>query len=322
MPTVLAADVGGTKTQLGLFDAGSATPVATRRLATGDFDNFGSLVATFLDGRTTPVDAACIAVAGPVTGRRVKLTNVPWTVDADELAARFHLRAVRLANDVAATARAIPLLETSQLETLHAGAPDPDGPRALIAPGTGLSEATRHRSAGTWTAYGSEAGHADFAARTPREIALLTRLSSELGRVSYEHVLSGPGLTRLHAFVHDGRRCEPVDAVPPAERPAAIARRGLSGDCPRCIETLELFVSALGAEAGNLGLRAVATGGVYLGGGIPRRLLAALRRPAFLDAFTDKAPMRALVERMPVSVITEPAAALTGAAALACELLP
>ena len=320
--TILAGDVGGTKTWLGLFDAGAPrpSPVETARYATLEFDGLADLVARFLDdaGTRGAPAAACFGVAGPVRDGVSRLTNVPWTADAREIRERFGIASVRLLNDVEAMARAIPHLGAHELAVVHAGVPDPDGNAALIAPGTGLGEAGLHRVDGRLVPMPSEGGHADFAARTPRELEFAAAFAAERGRVTLEDVVSGPGLVNLHAFAHRGAVCA-GDALPddPRRRPAAVTGNALAGACAACAEALRLFVSALGAAAGNLALRTLATAGVYVGGGIVPKLLRAVRTGDFVDAFLDKHPMRGLLERVPVRVILERHPALLGAAVAA-----
>ncbi len=260
-------------------------------------------------------------MAGPVRGQIARLTNVPWTVDAAKVAHRFQIAQVRLLNDLAAMAHAVPALAEDQCFVIRTGQPEPTGNAALIAPGTGLGETLMHNIDGRFVPAPSEGGHCDFAARTAREMDLVKDLTSRFGRASYEQVISGPGLVNLHRFTHGDSSCAAVPHdLPEADRPALITQAGIEARCPHCVEVLDLFVSALGAEAGNLGLRSVATAGVYLGGGIPPKILPALKTPTFIDAFLAKAPMHALVETMPVTVILEPDAALVGAALAAADL--
>ena len=207
----------------------------------------------------------------------------------------------------------MPTLTGDQLAVIRPGSPEADGNAALIAPGTGLGETLLHKVGGRFVPAPSEAGHADFAARTGREADLARALIARFGRASYEQVISGPGLVNIHRFVHGDAGCGAVPPdTPAADQPALIARSGLERRCAGCVEALELFVGALGAEAGNLGLRSVATAGVYLGGGIPPKILPALRTPTFLDAFRSKAPMGALVDAMPIAVILEAARRAAG----------
>ena len=321
---LLAGDVGGTKTLLGLYSAETRPPHVheVRRFPTLDFDSLDDLVAEFLRATryTGSIAAACFGVAGPVRGQVAKLTNVPWLVDANQVATRFRIAHVRLLNDLAAMAYAVPVLTDDQLAVIRNGQPEPTGNAVLIAPGTGLGETLMHNIDGRFVSVPSEGGHADFAARTEREMALVVSMTARHGRVSYEQVVSGPGLVNIHRFVHADTECPAVPAnTQELDTPALISRAGLERSCPGCVETLELFVGALGAEAGNLGLRSVATAGVYLGGGIPAKILPALKTQNFLEAFLAKSPMHALVDAMPVAVILEPDAALMGAALAAHE---
>ena len=323
---LLAGDVGGTKTLLGLYARGTPRPAAhdVNHFRTLDFDGLTDIVDEFLQAADHPkIEAACFGVAGPVRDQVAQLTNIPWRVDAHAVATRFSIPRVWLLNDLAAMGYAVGVLAHDQLAFLQPGEPAESGNAALIAPGTGLGEALLHRIDDRWVPSPSEGGHADFAPRTPREIQLLETLTGRFGRASYEHVVSGPGLVNLHQFTHNGEACPVIpDGTPPVDQPALISTAGLEGGCARCAEALDLFVAALGAEAGNLGLRSVATAGVYLGGGIPAKILPALQRPAFLDAFRSKSPMHRLVEVMPVAVILAHDAALLGAAVAAQGLTP
>lgn len=327
MATLLAADIGGTKAVCGLYRTGGRRPepLAVERFRTLDHDSPEALVAAFLDRRAAGVspDAAALGVAGPVRGGASDLTNVPWRVEADAIAERFAIPAVRLLNDLEAMGHVIAVLADDECATLQAGRPAADGNAALIAPGTGLGETVLQRVDGRLAPLAAEAGHADFAARTAVEIDLLRALTRRFGRASWEHVLSGPGLTRIHASRHEGAACPAAaaDGDPAADDlPRRITAAALERRCPRCVETLEVFTGALGAEAGNLGLRAMATAGVYIGGGIAPRILPALRAPRFLDAFAAKGPMQALLRSMPVRVIRIDHPALLGAAVAAADL--
>ena len=323
--TILAGDVGGTKTWLGLFDASAPRPepIETARYRTLEFDGLAGVVARFLDdaGARGVPEAACFGVAGPVRDGVSQLTNVPWTADAREIRERFGMASVHLLNDLEAMGWAVPRLAAHELAVVHAGVPDAAGNAALIAPGTGLGEAALHRVGGRLVPMPSEGGHADFAARTPRELEFAAAFAAERGRVSLEDVVSGPGLVNLHAFTHRGAACtgEPLPDRP-GDRPAAVTASALARACTACEEALSLFVSALGAAAGNLALRTMATAGVYIGGGIVPNLLPAVRTGGFIDAFLDKHPMRSLLEQVPVRVIVEAHPALLGAAVAAREL--
>jgi len=237
-------------------------------------------------------------------------------VDGTRLGRELGVGTARVLNDLAAMAHALPALGGDELQRLLPGTA-PAGPMAVIAPGTHLGEASLHAIGDRRVPISTEAGHAGFAARTPRELELVGALLPELGRVAGGDILSGPGLLRLHAFTHGASRCRACgpDGVP--GEATQVTTAALDGACVGCVDALEIFVEALGAACGDLALRTMATGGVFIGGGIAPAILPALRAPRFGDAFRDKGSMRALVGRIPVSVILEPRAALLGAAVAA-----
>ena len=322
---LLAGDIGGTKTLLGTYTRVGRRPssLQVQRFSTLDFDGLDRMIATFLKAlpRDVTIDAACFGVAGPVRGNVSELTNIPWRVDASEISNRFSIPSVCLVNDLVAMGYAASVLSVDELAILQPGYPVSGGNGALIAPGTGLGEALLHNINGRFVPIASEGGHADFAPRTAREIELLVSLTTRFGRASWEHVLSGPGLTNIFRFVHAGDHCRTVASGAAAtELPALLTESALRRRCTRCVEALDMFVGALGAEASNLGLRAEATAGVFIGGGIPAKILPALRSPTFLKAFHRKSPMEALVSNMPVSVIQMNNSALLGAAVAATHL--
>jgi glucokinase len=318
----LAADVGGTKSLVGLFRHAADRPQqrVIREYTTLDFDSLDEILTTFLDETgTTDVDAVCIGVAGPVSGLVARLTNVPWLADASPMAERFPGRPVLLLNDLEAMAYSVAVLEPEELRVLQEGIAVPSGNAALIAAGTGLGEALLHNVGGRFVPSASEGGHADFAARTPRELALVQELTRTYGRVDVERVVSGPGLVNLFRFTHAATTLEAACRVigpdfDPVELPALITRTALNGRCEQCIEALDMFIEAYGAEAGNLALRSVATAGVYLGGGIAPKILSALESGPFMETFRAKDPMTDLLRTLPVTVILNPAAGLLGAA--------
>ncbi|HXH05530.1 MAG TPA: glucokinase [Vicinamibacterales bacterium] len=321
---LLAGDVGGTKTLLGFYHLGPDRPEAlvVSELPTLGYPSLEAMVRHFLSthGLERRVRAACFGVAGPVRGEAARLTNVPWSVDADALRA-CGLPRVRLINDLVALARAVPVLQRLELIVLQEGEAQPDGNAAVIAAGTGLGEAVLHNIDGRFEPMASEAGHADFAARTPREFELVAELTQTHGRAQVEAILSGPGLINLFHFTHPTPCAVVGSSESPDVLPALISASALGRRCPRCVEALDLFVSAYGAEAGNLALRAVATAGVYVGGGIAPRILPALESGLFLDAFRSKPPMVDLLAAIPVYVIMNPRAGLLGAAVEAADLL-
>jgi len=324
---ILAGDVGGTKSLLGMFraDGDRPTPAVVREYGTTDFESLAQLVETFLEETgATSVDAACFGVAGHVTGLVARLTNVPWLADATVVQERLQ-RPTVLVNDLVALAHVIPMLEPDEVAVLQEGTATPDGNAALIAAGTGLGEAFLVNVDGHFVPSASEGGHADFAPRTPRELALVEHLWRAYGRVDNERVISGPGIVNIYGFTHGladaSRRCAAVSGADEAELPAAITRAGMARRCEACVETLEMFVEAYGSEAGNLALRTAATAGVYIGGGIAPKILPALERGPFLDALRDKDPMTDFLRTLPVSVILNPSAGLLGAAVRGSGLL-
>jgi glucokinase len=332
---LLAGDIGGTKTRLGLFrpGAGRPEPVALDEFVTLEYDGLEFIIRKFLDAHgVSPRDltATTVGVAGAITDQVADLTNVPWRVDASKIAHAVGLHHVHLLNDLEALAYAIPALEPDEVAVLQEGVRVSSGNMAVIAAGTGLGEAMLLNVDGRFVPGESEGGHADFAARTPRELEMVAALTRLFGRVEVEHVLSGPGLVNIYQFTHDAFGAEPYitpnsfmpsrlcgavgQVADPADLPAQITRAAMARTCPQCVEVLDIFVSAYGAEAGNLALRAVATAGVFIGGGIAPRILPALEAGAFIEAFRAKAPMDELVSRIPVAVILNSNAGMLGSA--------
>ncbi|HYT74896.1 MAG TPA: glucokinase, partial [Vicinamibacterales bacterium] len=277
---LLSADVGGTKTLLGLFRQAPERPASIEvgEFVTLDYDSLVPMIREFL--KAEGVDARAIAsatfgVAGAVTDQVARLTNVPWLVDAAAIGQAAGLRRVHVLNDLEAMAHSVPVLEPGELAVLQQGIAQPGGNAAVIAAGTGLGEALLLNVDGRFIPGATEAGHADWGPRTPRDIEMLTTLTRVYGRCSNEHIISGPGLVNIFQFTHDAfgsrtfmspaaflpaRTCDGVGTVDdPADLPAAISRSALEKRCPRCVESLELFVAAYGAESGNLALRTVAT---------------------------------------------------------------
>jgi glucokinase len=318
---LLAGDVGGTKTLLGLFERANPRPVRVhaRGYGTLDFRTLPDLVDAFLrDSGTTPdrIGVACFGAAGPVIDRAAALTNVPWRVDAREVGNAFPFESVQLLNDLQAMAYSVRLLHDSELLVLQEGRAQADGNIAIIAAGTGLGEGLLHNVGGRWIPSPSEGGHADFAARTEREIVLTRDLTRRYGRADVEHVISGRGIVNLHRVCHvDGCKAG-VDLEDPSA-PATISAAALARTCPACVEVLDMFVEAYGAQAGNLALRSVATGGVFVGGGIAPKIVPAMTNGSFMRAFRDKAPLDAMLGAMPVKMVMNEEAGLIGAAVFA-----
>jgi glucokinase len=337
----LAGDIGGTKTLLGVFAAAPERPRAIEvgEFVTLDYEALEPMVREFLHAQNLEprrIEAACFGVAGAVTEQVARLTNVPWLIEAPPLADAFGFKRIRILNDLEALAYGVTVLEPSELRALQVGLPSPDGNAAVIAAGTGLGEAMLHNVDGRFIPAASEGGHADFAARTPREMEMVVALGRIFGRVGVELVVSGPGLVNIYQFTHDSfgsgpaitpnsiapaRLCEGVGALKDlTELPARISRSAMERRCGKCVEAFDIFLGAYGAEAGNIALRSVATAGVYIGGGIAPKILPALESGPFMDAFRDKEPMAHLVATMPVSVILNPDAGLIGAATHAQQM--
>jgi glucokinase len=316
---LIAGDVGATKTLIGLFAPAADRPelVNVRAYTTREHPSLEAIVEAFLEAERVPrgqVKAATFGVAGPIVEQEAELTNVACRVSAAATAAAFGFPRVTLLNDLEAMAYSVPVLRPDELAYLQTGRRVPTGNAALIAAGTGLGEALLHYVAGRFIPSPTEGGHADFAPRTPEEIALLEHVVSWNGRADYERVLSGPGLLNIHRFTHRNG-CASCDAEEDETRkPSVISQAALSGTCPDCVRALGLLVSIYGAEAGNLALRSVATAGVFLGGGIAPKILPALKDGRFMAAFLSKAPMDAFAAQVPVAVILNERAGLLGAA--------
>ena len=323
---ILAGDVGGTKTALALFERAPAglQPVREAVMPSRAFDSLEAAIERFLaDGPPVVIEAACVGVAGPVVGGRTIATNLAWEIDERVLAAAIPAKRARLINDLEAAGHGVLELPESAFAVLQAGAGRNDTV-ALIAAGTGLGQALILRDGGRRRVIASEGGHTDFAPRTGLEDALLVFLRGELGRVSYERVLSGPGLLNIYRFLR-ATGIAPETAAVAAEIAAGdpgavITAHGLAGTDALCTQTLDVFVEVYGAEAGNLALKALALGGVIVGGGIAPRILPRLAAGRFLGAFRDKGRLAPLMADIPVRVALDPRAPVVGAAVIAGEL--
>ena len=318
MKIVLAGDVGGTTTRLGLFDFSGTRPqrLASRAYGTRDFAGIPEMVASFLrEQRVEPhsIGAACFGAAGPVLHGIANLTNAPVRVDASAIATSAGLARVSLLNDLEALAYAVPVLTPSEVFGLQEGRPDPAGAIAVIAAGTGLGEAMLYQMNGRPVAKASEGGRADFAARTDRDILVLRQLRARQGRASVEDVVSGIGLVNIHRAIRPSG-CDASIDLDDHDAPAAVSASALAGHCRVCVDSLDVFVEAYGAEAGNLALRTVATGGVYVGGGIAPKIIESLAAGKFLSAFRAKAPFTSMLDAIPINVILNEDAGLLGAA--------
>jgi glucokinase len=319
---ILAGDVGGTKCNLALyrFRGEEFQQIAKRRYESRKFSTFDAIITKFLSeipGEANEVGAekiegAGLGVAGPVIGNRVKATNLPWTVDGAALAAQLATRHVVLLNDLEATAYSLALLSPSEIATLNRGVPSPQATQALIAAGTGLGEAVLFWNGDRHVVASSEGGHTDFAPRTEREIELLRHLKKRNEFVSVELILSGRGFRTVHEFLNPSVR-HPSFAGPEDDAAPEITRLGLEGRCPVCVETLDLWTSIYGAEAGNLALKVLARGGVWVAGGIAVKIRKKMEDGAFFRAFCEKEKFGALLAQIPIQMVLNEEAPLLGA---------
>jgi glucokinase len=319
---ILAGDVGGTKVHLALYDFinGKLEYSRDERFPAKDYSGLEEIVKKFLGAFT--VTAACFGVPGPVRDGRLRLTNLPWTLDSRELAVSLGINHVFLINDLEANGYGVAELAADQIYTLSEGDASQIGNRALIAAGTGLGEGLLIWNGHSHTPYPSEGGHTDFAPRNEDEIDLLRFLKQKYsGRISQERIVSGPGLTNIYDFLREVRGIdEPVwlaERLAAEDPNAVITELALAAKSEICEKALDMFVSAYGAETGNLALKILSVGGVYVGGGIAPRILDKLKDGRFMKAFTDKGRLSQLLINMPVRIILESRAALLGAAAYA-----
>ncbi len=346
---ILAGDIGGTKINLALYDweKGRVDPIREDTIWTADYESLEEVLTEFLEepaptepdsddpsdedsaspspSLASPLTAACFGVPGPVLNNTCRTTNIPWTIEGDKLAEFLHIPQVRLLNDLEATAYGLPFLEPDEIEDLNPDAPSPppDGTRALLAAGTGLGESLIVWTGKDYQICPSEGGHADFAPNNDLEIELLRYLRTSYLHVSYERVLSGPGLYLIYQFLRDTQKNEPTwfsEKLPTGDPASLIAEAGLEGKPDICKNALQLFVSIYGAEAGNMALKALAMGGVYVGGGIAPKILPALQDGTFMKSFLAKGRYKRLLAKIPVRVILNPHTALLGAASIAAGM--
>jgi glucokinase len=322
---ILAADVGGTKCNLALFPDGRGRrePERQASIPSADHRDFESVVDAFLEGTRPVVAAMVVGVAGPVLQDSARITNLPWTIRASSLAERLRTPRVGLLNDLQATALGLDWLRPEETASLQAGSPRARGNLAILAAGTGLGEAALIADGDRRIALASEGGHCDFAPIDEADLELWRWLREENPRVTFEMVLSGPGLVNLYRFLHRSQSHPPLWEPGREHRPEAaalVSTAAMQGACPQCRESLERFVTLWGAEAGNLALKVLATGGVYLAGGIAPKILPVLRDGRFTEAFNAKEPHADLMRSIPVRVVLNDATALLGAARAADDL--
>jgi glucokinase len=317
---ILAGDIGGTHARLAFVTSedGRFTIVTEASFPSREHASLEEVLDQFLSDHRRPVEQACFGVAGPVRGNRSDATNLPWVVDGRSLAKRLRLDEVRVINDLEATAYGIGALAAEDFLVLQAGTAGARGNTAVIAAGTGLGEAGLYWDGRRHHPFATEGGHADFAPQDALQTELLQYLRTQFDHVSYERVLSGPGLFNIYRFLRDaGRAEEPAwlaGQLKDRDPSPVITRVGLEGTSELCVRALDLFVSVYGAEAGNLAQKLLATGGVYVGGGIAPQILPKLKTPIFRLAFLAKGRMQPLLEAIPVRVILNEKAGLLGAA--------
>lgn len=322
---ILAGDIGGTKTWLRLAEAtpGGLRTVREQCFESAEFDGLSPMIHTLLAGESTPVEirSACFGVAGPVEGGRASLTNLPWLVDADEVGQRCGVAAVRLINDFEAIGYGIEALEDRDIATLQVGRPVAKWPRAVLGAGTGLGVCLIVPGGEGHQVIATEGGHVDFAPTDELQIGLLRFLQARFGHVSYERILSGPGLVDIYEFLQRNGAHQPAAELAQALRtdaaPAAISQAALGNHDTCARAAMQLFIDIYGAQAGNLALTALARGGVYLAGGIAPKIIEALRAGEFMRAFRAKGRFATLLSTIPVHVVMNPQVGLMGAALVA-----
>jgi len=326
---LIAGDIGGTKTDLAIYspESGPHTPLAQTEVHSASYPSLQAIVSEFLAQLNMSVDVASFDVAGPVVNGHVKTTNLPWIFDESTLANDLNLKAAHLMNDLEAVARAVPALRGEDMITISKGEPVTNGPIAIIAPGTGLGESFLTWDGSQYVAHGSEGGHSDFAPTDERQLRLLHYLFPRFGHVGVERVCSGIGVPNIYEFLRDEEnipeRPEIAQMIASAkDHTKAIVEAAFDPHHPSelCRATVDLLVSILASEAGNLALKVLATGGVYLAGGIALHLVKLLQTAQFVETFTQKGRFKDLMERMPIQIITT-RAALLGAATFGLQSL-
>ena len=317
---ILAGDIGGTNARLAFFDVrnGQLSLISSSIFPSRGYTGLDEIVAQFLSSSSLRAERACFGVAGPVRNGRVEASNLPWIIESKRLAEVVKLDSVALINDLEANAWGIPALAPEDLVLLNPAKGDAVGNQAVISAGTGLGEAGMYWDGKRHHIFACEGGHTDFAPRNELELDLFRYLYTRFGHVSYERIVSGPGLVNVYHFLRDtGRGEEPkwlAEEILHSDPAPMISRAAIEGKCGLCEQAVDLFVSVYGAEAGNLALKLLTTGGIYLGGGIAPKLVSKLAGPLFMEAFLGKGRMKPLLDSMPVRVITNDKIALLGAA--------
>jgi glucokinase len=331
MSMIIAGDVGGTKARIGLFErrAGKVELLVSEDYASKDYKSLEAILGVFMEKHRSqikgPLEAGCFGLPGPVVNGRVKVTNLPWEVAMVQVGLALDISKVKLVNDLVSTAAAIPHFGPSSLKTLYGGEGyDRAGSCVVVAPGTGLGHSLIHREGGWSVLLASEGGHANLAPTNDLEIELLKYLQKKLPHVSVESILCGPGIFNIYSFLRDsGYGDEPEEMKTPEakEHPAStITGIAMAGNSDLCVKTLNMFCSMLGAHCSNIVLTYLATGGVFLGGGIPPKIMEFLANGSFLEGYLNKGKQKERVEATPVFIIKDDYASLYGAAAIASTL--
>lgn len=317
---ILAGDIGGTNARLAYFQPqnGHLRLVSERVFPSRQHSEFGEIVTEFLKDSKTRPEVACFGIAGPVRNGRVETSNLPWVIEQTRLAKEIQLPATLLINDLEASAWGIGALSSTDLVPLNSVSGPAKGNQGVIAPGTGLGEAGLFWDGKQHYVFASEGGHTDFAPQNDLQIELLRFLQARFGHVSYERILSGPGLVNVYEFLRDSGRgqesAEMKTRIAEHDPAATISSAALDGSCQLAVDALDIWISVYGAEASNLALKVMATGGMFLAGGITPKILQKLKGPAFMTAFLNKGRLRPLVESIAVQVVMNDKAGLLGAA--------
>jgi glucokinase len=318
---ILAGDIGATRTRLAAFETegNRLQCVIEKTYPSQQHDGLSVILAEFIKTEGIPVHSACIGVAGPVRGGRSKISNLPWIIDSRELAQQLKLSSVGLLNDLEAYAYGIDALESKDFVTLGQGAEDAEGNRAVISARTGLGMAGLYWDGFRHHPFACEGGHADFAPRNDLEMELLAYLQKKYGRISYERILSGPGIRNIYDFLRDTHKADEPEWLrkqmdTTSDPPALISQLALEGKAAICDQSLSIFVSVFGAETGNAALKFMSTGGIFIGGSIAAKIVPKMKDPAFMQAFLDKGRMETLLKDMAVKIVLNDDCGIIGAA--------
>jgi len=318
---ILAGEIGGTRTRLAAFqtEGNRLEHVVERIYQSQEQDGLAGILSQFVKQEGIPVHSACFGVAGPVRGGRSRISNLPWTIDARELAAQLKLNSVGLLNDLEAYAYGIDALESKDFFTLSEGSEEAEGNRAVISAKTGLGVAGMYWDGFRHHPFACEGGHADFAPKDELQMQLLAHLQKKFGRISCERILSGPGIRNIYEFLRDtGKVEEPQwlreQLATAKDQPAFISQLALEGKAEICAKTLAIFVSVFGAEAGNCALHYMSTGGIFIGGVIAAKTITRMKDSGFMQAFLDKGRLESILKDIPVRIVLNDDCGLIGAA--------